>query len=278
MEYALPSAWDQGSRGFWTRRRKSATSLMAVIALLAGIAVAYKLFDRTIPNNVVRDASKFDFEIHVLRSPAICTNTVPNSPGWCQASGIDPIYRAGVDQFPGDTRTETIRIRNTNTQPPKDASFEMWVDQTSIVVRGCDNLNSETGICGSTPLIGVTDSRWNTFVQYWRLTVSKELILDTVLFGEVPETKYQSNRYAQACQGGLKELTQKSPCKLGMIREAGAENDLGDRLDERKYQFAMNEQDTGTDQSAFKGWTITFSMAFNARVPAEEEAGTGLER
>lgn len=276
MEYALPSAWDQGSRGFWTKRKKSATSLLAVLSLIAGIAVAFKLFDREIPNNVVRDASKFDFQVHVQRSAANCTNTVPNDTGWCVASGADPIYQAGIDSYPGDTRTQAVRIRNVNVQPSKDASFVMYIDPLSIVVNGCTAPDPTSGVCATTPVIATTDPNYNKFVQFFTLTVDKEIVAD-VLLGEVNEQDYVPSRYSLACTGGLKEITKQSPCKLGTIRKAGSTGVDGGRTDQRRYNFKINEKDDGQDQSPFKGWTVTFATSFAARVPAEAEP-SGFER
>ncbi|HVE92159.1 MAG TPA: hypothetical protein VNE62_07650 [Actinomycetota bacterium] len=270
MEYALPSAWGQGSRGFWTKRKKSATSLLAVMAMIAGIAIAFKLFERAIPNNVVRDASAFNYEIHVKRTAANCSDTVPNDSGWCVASGVDPIYRAGVDSFPGDERLEEVRIRNTNKAPAKDASFEMWVNQATIVINGCEPVAAD-GTCGTTPVIASTDPRYNKFLGFWRLSVDKETIVGALS----DPTEYNTPLFAAACEGGLKELTRQSPCKLGMIRSSGTTSTTppGHRLDQRLYDFTMTEEDTGLDQSEYKGWTVTFELDFAARVPAEAESG-----
>jgi preprotein translocase subunit SecE len=46
MEYALPTAWGNQDRGFWTKRKKTAMSMLAVLALIAGIALAFKLFEQ----------------------------------------------------------------------------------------------------------------------------------------------------------------------------------------------------------------------------------------
>lgn len=280
MEYAFPNAWDQSRRGFWNKRRRSVTSLFAVIALVAGIAVAFKLFDRTVPNNIVRDASKFDFQVHVQRAPSQCSQTVPSDTQWCIASGTNPIYRAGVDTFPGDTRNEQVRIRNTNTLPKKDASFEMYVDQSSITVNGCTLPIAPNGACAATPVILTTDPNWSAFVNFWTLEVTKEtfMVLPEPI-GEIPDGRGSPDTYVTACQGELTSITPTSRCKLGIVRAQGATNaNTEDRLDERNYQFAMSEEDPNVDQSFYKGWTITFGFVFEARLPAEDDSISQIQR
>lgn len=277
MEYAFPKAWG-GRRGFWTRRRRTATSLLAVVGLIAGIAVAYKLFDQTVPNNIVRDASKFDFQVHVQRSPAQCTQTVPNDTQWCVAGPSNAIYRAGIDQFPGDSRTEQVRIRNTNSTPARDASFEMYVNQSTITVRGCVTPSPVTGVCTSTPVIPNTDPNWSTFVNYWTLEVTKERYINLPI-DEFPDGRGDSSAYVPACEGLLTAISSQSPCKLGLVRAAGTSSDLTEeRLDQRYYEYVLTEDDPGVDQSAYKGWTISFDFVYNARVPAEPDAETLIFR
>ncbi len=272
MEYALPSSWGHGSRGFWTKRKKTATSLMAILALIAGIAVAFKLFDREVPNNVVRDASIFDFAVHVQRTASQgCLNPVQGGE-WCNAlSGDDPIFAEtefvqGVERpvstFPGDSRSETVRIINLNTRPAKDATFSLYVKQDSIVVRGCDGIDPDTGECANTPVIPEGDPTWTRFINFWNLTVDKEVVLNVL-----GEEEYEP-RSDEACTGGIREITPNSPCNLGTIRAAGTDGFLGSAMDTREYEFVMSEEDDGTDQSAFKGWSIVFDFVFQARLPA----------
>ena len=109
MAYAAPVAWEQDSRGFWTQRKRSATSLAAVLALLAGLAVGFKLFDRGVPNNVVRDASLFEFEVWKRDSDLGETS-------YSNTADDTPIFEPGVNNFPGDTRTVDVKIANVHEQ------------------------------------------------------------------------------------------------------------------------------------------------------------------
>jgi hypothetical protein len=297
MEYALPTAWgSQDSRGFWTKRKKTAMSMLAVLALLAGIALAFKLFEQQVPNNVVRDASNFDFVIEVLRSPV-----GGGTASWLQAgppplepifNATDPVTGDPVSQFPGDTREQPVRIRNTNN-PSRAATFFMYVDQTSIVVRDCtiDPLNPN--VCSASAVVPSSDPNWTKFVNFWTLSVDKEKVLQHedafVTEGQLNENDHgvfsgnpgsadhdDSTSFGlgdeEACSGRLRELTKNSPCNLGTILGAGSEDDFGQPTDTRWYTFKMSEAEDGTDQSAFKGWTVTFTMIFQARVPALEES------
>ncbi len=280
MQEAFSNGWRSDGRGFWTKRKKTATSLLSILALIAGIAVAFKLFDREVPNNVVRDASVFDFRIFKMDA-GLGEDTFQ------EAGATRAIYEAGLDQFPGDTRRVEVKIENSN-QPARDASFQMHVDQDSIEVRGCDGIDPETGDCtGGTPLIAQGDPDRVRFMNFWTLSVDKEKVLyaldggvevneddhtgQNVLFGDNPDDS-GFRQYDNACQGGLRELTPNAPCELGMIRAAGTFDELGEQTDVRYYRFDLTEVDDGTDQSAFKGWTITFTFVFNARVPALPEA------
>ncbi len=275
------TGWRSDGRGFWTKRKKTATSLLSVLALVAGIAVAFKLFDRTVPNNVVRDASVFGYEIYKM-------DEVLGDTTFEQAGPTTPIFEGGVDTFPGDQRRVEVKIENTNL-PARDASFQMHVDQDSIVVRGCDGLDSSTGVCtGGTPIIATTDPLWTRFVNFWELDVDKQKVL-FVPGNEVNEDDHTGQnlldpdgnpddsgfrQYHEACQGALRAIRPNAPCELGIVRAAGTRDTLGEQTDIRYYRFDLTEVDDGTDQSEFKGWTITFTLVFNARVPALPE-GSG---
>lgn len=241
--------------GFWTRRRKTATSMLTVLGLIAGIAIAFKLFDRTVPNNVVRDASTFNYEIEKR-------DALLNESAFVAASGTNPIFNTsptGPDMYPGDIRSVDVRLRNTNTAPAKDASFEVFIQD--IVVR-----DRSTG----TPVtILTTDPRWGRFVSFWTFSVDKQLVLSSAA-GDVT-TSQPVDRYSQACTGGLREITKNSPCSLGQIRAAGSKSLLNEPTDQRLYRFKLAEADDGTDQSAFKGWEVQLSLVFQARLPAVVE-------
>lgn len=286
MEYALPSTWTQGSRGFWTKRKKTATSLLAIMALVAGVAVAFKLFEQTVPNNVVRDASIFDFDVLVQRAANQgCTAPVQGGT-YCDALQGNPIFpntvfTNGVERprsmFPGDSDTQNVRIVNTNKTPAKDASFETYV-QNIVVSRCADadgsggtstgDFDPETGACiGATEVVPAgTDA--NRFINFFSLTVSKQV----VYYSPLDETEVSTK--AEACTGGLKEHTKASPCELGTIRASGTDGAQGENLDDRDYAFKVEEEDDGTDQSAFKGWFLTFDLVFQARVPAVDDASS----
>jgi hypothetical protein len=304
MDYALPTSWGQGSRGFWTKRKKSATSLLAIMALIAGIAVAFKLFDQTVPNNVVRDASIFDFDVWVQRS-ANQGCTAPVSGGtYCDAldpANPNPIFPptetvGGVERpksmFPGDSQTENVRIVNTNQNPAKHASFQMWI--TNIVVERCPDADGSfaatgvwttsgdfdqtTGAClnDAAPVaVAVGDPDFNRFVNFFTLTVDKQGVY--IIDGVIVELSYEDSSgfgSSEACSGGLKEITKQSPCDLGMVRARGSTDSFDSALDDRDYEFTMSEADDGSDQSKFKGWRVVFDMTFAARVPGLDDATT----
>jgi hypothetical protein len=266
-------------------------SLLAIMALVAGIALAFKLFEQQVPNNVVRDASNFDFVVEVFRAPP-----GGGAPSWLQAgppplepifNEFDPVTGDPVSQFPGDTRDQSVRIRNTNN-PSKAASFFMYVDQTSIVVRDCQPnpapsfpLNQPT--CGSANIVPALSADWTTFVNFWTLSVDKEKVLvhpgAFVTPGQLNENDHalgtssdhddtSFSNEEEVCSGGLRQIQKNAPCNLGSAKGAGSEDDLGQPTDTRWYTFHMKENDSGSDQSKFKGWTITFTMVFQARVPA----------
>ncbi len=292
MEYVLPSdPWGHGSRGFWTKRKKTATSLLSILALIAGIAVAFKLFDREVPNNVVRDASIFDYDIHVERTPAQgCTSPVSGGQ-WCNT--LDPgnpnaifaetLFVLGspqsVNTYPGDTRVERVRIINTHQNPAKDASFQVHIDPASIVVERCTDADGsggtssgdfdDDGEClGGYEVVPAGQDR-TRFINFWTLRVDREQIM--MVLGE----PFKTGGMSESCQGGLSEFNANAPCDLGRVWARGTENVLSEPMDVREYDFRMTELDDGTDQSAFKGWKVTWTFVFNARVPALPVPETG---
>lgn len=271
------------TRGFWTKRKRSAMSLMTAMALLAGIAVAYKLFDRTIPNNVVRDASSFAFDITAMDLAAgetafrpvtgnddnvIFRRTLASS----TCGSASTTEECNVNTFPGDERRTDVIIRNTQL-PAHSASWEVHVDQASIVIHSYDKATN------SYTVVPTSNTDHARYLNYWKLRVQKQ----TYFAG--PTSEYENNpnnnlSYATACSAaGLKELTRQSACKLGTIKGAGTQANFGAPAlttrpaDDRQYRFYMQEEDDGSDQSRFQGWRITFSLVFSARVPAEAESG-----
>lgn len=264
MDYAMPIAWDQDSRGFWTKRKKSALGLVLVLSIVAGIAVAFKLFDQTIPNNVVRDAASFSFEVwkkdDLAGDPAFlntagCANCSPvygptpvfvsykqvsPSPSPTPAAALEPI-----NTYPGDVRSVTVKLYNTNV-PERDASFVVYATAVKVLdAQGQDVTATPPG---------------TQFRNFWSLKVDKERVAGA-----------QGLPYQQACAGQLGAFSAVAPCKLGVIGGKGAKDAAGAPRDVRNYVFNLEEVDTGTDQSAFKGWTIQFSLVFSARLPAEPE-------
>jgi hypothetical protein len=292
MDVTLPASWGVDRRGFWTKRKKTATSMLSVLALLAGIALAFKLFSQTVPNNVVRDASNFNFAVEVFRAPPS-----GGAAQWLPAGGGPgqvPIFASGVDIFPGDTRTEQVRIRNTNTTPARDATFFVYVDPASITVARC--VNDINGNCTTVDpfqypdaIIPPNDPRWAKFVNLFSFSVDKENVLTVspAPNGDINENDHgltnpppdlhnhdasKVNRTSTACSGGLREINKNAPCNLGTARAAGSaelgQNGTLQPTDTRWYQFHITEVDDGTDQSAFEGWQIKFTLVFQARIPA----------
>lgn len=301
MATALHETWfPQDRRGFWTKRKRTALSMFAILSLLAGIAMAFKMFDQLIPNNVVRDASNFDFAVEVFRSP-----TPGGTPTWLAAGAppLQPVFQFGPSLYPGDTQTQDVRIRNTNASPARDATFFAYIDTASIVVHRCP---SDGGVCkpGVNPvfdpfsIIPPSDPNWTKFVNLWTLSINKEKVLtvggapadvnenDHSIFTDPADlADHDRSGFGQedeVCSGGLKQINKLAPCNLGTARSAGsAELDQSGTLqptDTRWYSFEMKETDDGTDQSVFLGWSVIFTLVFQARVPAIVESGLITER
>ncbi|HVL81248.1 MAG TPA: hypothetical protein VM840_06625 [Actinomycetota bacterium] len=274
-------------RSFWTKRKKSATSLLATLAMLAGIAIAYKLFDQTVPNNVVRDASNFDFLIE-RNDPRF-----DESGTWVTATstGSAPIFRTfgtadeyqSASIYPGDTRQVNVRISNTHVTPSRDASFQVYIQ--NIEVHDRTNPGAPSGTCPTTGptaasspcTVSASDPRWARFVSWFTFAVDKERIYNSAPLGGDLGYDPRGPQYAQACSSGVREVTRNSPCELGLIRAKGSTSELDDKpTDVRLYRFKLTEADDGTDQSGFKGWAIKFDLVFSARVPAVPEDVTPI--
>lgn len=240
------------TRGFWTQRRRSATSLATVIGLIAGIAVAYKLFDQTVPNNAVRDAATFDFVVYArdlaagevdfhdttgtsdevvfrqsMADPACSASQPPNA----------TVETCNVDMFPGDSRTSEVLITNTNLTPAKDASFEVYVAPSSITVYRYDNDVDDDGIVdpedtdfdGDSVLdeyhvVSSTSPEWSSFVNFWSLGVQKQTYwMDPISRREAENDPTASGSYATACASvAIVNLGPGNPCKLGVVRSNGS--------------------------------------------------------
>lgn len=290
MDYAMPIAWDQDSRGFWTKRKKSALGLVLVLSIVAGIAVAFKLFDQTIPNNVVRDAASFSFEVwkkdDLAGDPAFlntagCANCAPvygPTPVFVSSKQVSPspsptpaAAPEPINTYPGDVRSVTVKLYNTNL-PERDASFIVYATAVKV-------LNAQGQDVTATP-------QGAQFRNFWSLKVDKERVAGAqgnelnaddhgVQSGDRdnPDTyeRPEGVSYQQACANQLSAFSAAAPCKLGVIGGKGAKDAAGAPRDVRYYVFNLEEVDTGADQSAFKGWTVQFSLVFSARLPAEPE-------
>ncbi|HVL80523.1 MAG TPA: hypothetical protein VM840_02895 [Actinomycetota bacterium] len=276
------------TRGFWTKRKRSATSLMAAIALLAGIAVAYKLFDKTIPNNVVRDASSFGYTLEAqdvaagesaYRAVTGSGDQVIFRQSLASCPPLDASDPCQVSTYPGDSRRTNVKITNTQ-DPAKDAGFEVYVAPGTIVVERWVPPTG-TATSGTYQVVPTTDADWGRYVGYWKLGVDKQLLYQVpVTNGEYVNSPTANASYGTACAPtDLRGLTSQSACKLGTIRGKGTTGasvgtmSSAHSRDIRHYRFNMSEEDDGSDQSRFKGWRIRFSLVFVARVPAEAESG-----
>lgn len=292
-DYAMPVAWGPDDRDFWTRRKRTVSSLMTVLCLVAGIATAFKLFERTVPNNVVRDASTFEYEIWKrdanlgdtdFLNTGGCATT--SQPGCTTTYGAQPIFDVSLGQYPGDTRTVEVRVDNTNI-PARDATFKVYLD--NIQIMGCVDGAGAPQSCENqtATIVSPNTVAWNAFVSYWTFSVDKELVLqaageeaneddhnaldlDTDLNEDPDNTDYR--RFEQSCSGGVLTIEASQPCTIGTIRAAGTEDVAGGRLDQRYFLFNVTEADDGTDQSAFKDWELNFTLVFQAQIPAIPEA------
>ncbi|HVL81778.1 MAG TPA: hypothetical protein VM840_09320 [Actinomycetota bacterium] len=296
MDYAMPAAWGQDSRGFWTKRKRSALSLMTAISLVSGIAVAFKLFDKSVPNNVVRDASTFQYEVW-KRDANVGDTTFFNTAGCSSAQiectstyGPKPVFAANVDQYPGDERVVDVKLINTNV-PERDASFYVYIKDISVT--GCvDGAGNAQSCENATPTnIPSGTVAHNHFVAFWTFTVDKQDVFhgggrdinaDDHGLGERSANQrpddHEMRQYVRACSGGLKSFVPGAACDLGRVRAKGARDAAGARTDQRYYLFKLQELDDLSDQSRFKGWTVTFSLVFQARVPAVAEVASAGRR
>lgn len=305
MDYGMPFAWEEGRRGFWTRRRRAGMSLMTVLALIAGLAVAFKFFEQEVDNNVIRDAAVFDFE--VWKWDEILDGEKPDgTPEFEEAGSGTPVFESGVQTYPGDARKVDVKIVNTNVNPARDASFAAWA--VNLRVQKCEdvgndgNINNDFNADGSCTGVANGDSNnidvvnpadldWNKFVNYWTLQVNKEKILvanppgtelneddhqgQNLLTGASSDPDASGNRqYDLACEGGLKTFTQNAPCRLGIVRSVGSTDALGGPTDIRYFEFFLKEIDDNSNQSRFRGWTLAFDLVFAAQVPALPEPTT----
>jgi hypothetical protein len=207
---------------------------------------------------------------------------------------INPV---GGGQFPGDSVTENVRIRNTNATPARDATFFAYVDPASIQVTNCPTVMPD-GTCTGGSFVSPLDPNWSKFVSFWKLSIDKEKVLtvggspadinenDHSIFTDpLDAADHDRSGFGQqdeVCSGGLKQINRLAPCNLGAARAAGsAELDQSGTLqptDTRWYEFKMTEADDGTDQSVFRGWRVFFTLVFQARVPAITESGLIVER
>lgn len=297
MDYAMPVAWGQDRRGFWTRRKKTAFSLAVVVALMAGLAVAFKMFDQSIGNNVVRDASHFNYEIwksEELAGDAEFRQTGGGIPVFTQTDGEGQ----PIETFPGDERLVDVKIVNTNV-PNRDATFFVYVDAIGVTHCVGDVIDSTTGACtqGTEPVSATTSTgspnpQWNVFVNFWSLNIDREKVvagtatapagkagllneddhtgenLATQVAGTGNPEDSGNRQYEPTCESGIRQLIRSTACNLGTVRRAGATDAGGEATDQRFYIFGLEERDTNTDQSLYRGWTLTFTLVFQARVPA----------
>lgn len=299
-----PGGWDRHStRGFWTRRRKTVTSLATVFAVVASIAFAFKLFDQTIGNNVVRDAASFAFEI--WKREEFVDNDFKNT-----ADGF-PIFEA--NEFSGDTREVDVKIRNTNL-PSKDATFQVVIPLESIRVTRCADAECTTR--EEVPNEPGADD-WDAFVRQWEFSVDRQVIVqpadgreefdgddhddetvertlddpsvnasdhlqDNLVTpgtddeGDDPDST-ENNQYDDGvCSGGLEEFDPSvggtvAACHLGNVKGAGTDDSLGEAQDVRYYVFHLVREGTG-----FEGWEVVFDLIFGAQLPARPEPNPSL--
>lgn len=285
VAYARPLdvAMDGGrsTRGFWTKRKRTAASLFVVLGLVAGIAVAYKLFDQTVPNNVVRDAGNFKFRIEardLAAGEVDFREVVPGDP-------LKVIFRStsvganpkDVNTFPGDARRTDVRITNIN-DPSRDASFYVAVEQIKVFSWNGGNSYSEVIPTSSLQ----AQQQFNRFVSFWTLQIQKQTYVTNpgCTKGDCAENDPEEDTsFANACgPTSINQITRTNLCKLGIIRAAGTQTGpaIQDFSDDRQFRFIAAEADDGSDQSQFKGWRVSFTLAFLARVPPEAETSRGF--
>ena len=263
-------------------RRKRAMALVAVMGLLAGIAVAYKLFEKTVPNNVVRDASTFNYALWVQdeqNGAFVRAGAAPDG------RPIFPsLVQSGTSQgqeivmFPGDSKTATVRINNEQIPASTRtvAGFQLHVEQPSIVVCRPKAVPTEGSSAACLAAVGpgapvevqAPNPDRAKFLGFWELEIQAQRKL---LGTEPAPAEMGGARYATVCpKRALTGYTPGDPCNLGRISQKGAEAGPTGPKDQRLYRFTISELDQG-DQTPYKGWAVAFGFVFNARVPPGPE-------
>lgn len=264
-------AWGRNRRGFWTKRRKSGLSMLLVLSLVAGIAVAFKLYNQRVPNNVVRDASNFQFDIWKKET------TLIGKPGFAQPQPMETVYvEAGAppksaifksffidpldnqekpfQTFPGDSRTVLVAI--DNRQNPVQRALKVFINVDEIVIcRPARSGEGNSARClgatgpGSPVEETVGSADYKRFLSYWTLDAGG------------CTNKLDS---ADFRRGSL-------VCQLGTVKAdtVNGKPSVDQVTDSEAFKFVLSEADDG-DQTAYKGWSVLFQVVF--RVSPFQEA------
>jgi hypothetical protein len=154
----------------------------------------------------------------------------------------------------------------------------------------------EAGATTTSPATVPNGSPRTYFLSLWKLTVSKEHVagasegaaeinaddhtgqnlLDPSGNPDDSGNRQYAEGYEPACDSALTAIIRSAPCNLGTVRAAGTTDAAGEALDSRYYVFGLTEevedgQAENEDQTPYKGWTLSFDLVFQARVPAIAE-------
>lgn len=239
--------WGSGRRSFWSRRRqRTLVSIITVMALIAGLAVAFKLYSQRVPNNVVRDASNYLFDVLTPRIDIGDGDTIPDD--LYQTAGFDnPIFKR-LRLYPGDSKVRYVKIDNTKDPNLRNIDVLVRVSDVFVcrpqlpgeTVRDTPCLDADPADGNSNDpghavvLVRKTDPRWNTFLSFIQVAMGS------------------------ACTGTLAQPSPLETCTTPLIANLGADMVSG------VQSFTATELDVG-DQSAYKGWLAAVTFLFQAR-------------
>lgn len=241
--------WKPGRRSLWSRKRRRAlTSLAVVMCLIAGIAIAFKLYSQRVPNNVVRDASNYQWQVLTPTEDFNAATSDPPRVLYDVAGPENPIFKK-LTLLPSETLTRALIVENDIAADPR--KIDVYASVTDIFVCR-PNLPGETttdAICLNTQrsdtrpaeqsnvLVRPIDPDWTRFVNFFTFA-------------------------GIGCTGTALQLRNRGTDCIVHTVEPGTESPA--------KKLTVAEADDG-DQTRFKGWAMSITFLFQAK-PYPKEA------
>jgi hypothetical protein len=158
--------------------------------------------------------------------------------------------------------TEEVRCEVVNNSPA-GATFYVFIERSSVVVTDEEG-NVQTG------------AGRDEFLSFFRVRMATERILtadnpassreqDNVDIARIPHPAFR-----EACDEAFTDLfgdvggDAPLDCRIGYVRAAGTR--VVQNFDRREFTLALDMIDTGSDQSEYIGWGVSFSWVFRAAV------------